>query len=169
LFSTDQVKLSKVLKNVKGNYKDKAVQSIRSITTNLNDFLDMNGDAGFFMNDLFSFLARENSIFMMENSDIQDIEELSRKKYHSWEWNFGYSPSYTFLYGIDEDDIKVEATLTVEKGIITNIKISGEESIQKYIPFFCGIPHREDEIVKKINDLVDSESAREKLKKMLAL
>jgi lipoate---protein ligase len=45
----------------------------------------------------------ENSFYQLNENDILAIEKLSTEKFKTWEWNFGYSPKYTFRNEVEID------------------------------------------------------------------
>jgi lipoate-protein ligase A len=67
-----------------------------------------------------------NSTYILNENDHQEIEKLSVEKFNTWEWNFGYSPKYSFKneLAIDGKILKIE--MNVQKGIIMECLISGD-------------------------------------------
>ncbi|MBR5543458.1 MAG: lipoate--protein ligase [Oscillospiraceae bacterium] len=86
---------------------------------------------------------------------IKKAEKLADEKYRTWEWNFGYSPKYTFAKSEKFDAGIVEVSFEVSDGKITAVKFSGDffgmkdvEDIEKAL---CGVPHREETISDVLN------------------
>lgn len=86
---------------------------------------------------------------------IKKAEKLADEKYRTWEWNFGYSPKYTFTKSEKFDAGIVEVSFEVSDGKITAVKFSGDffgmkdvEDIEKAL---CGVPHREETISDVLN------------------
>jgi len=165
LYSADMIYLSKALDITKGKFKDKAVQSVRSKTTNIIDFLDEKKDAFAFMLGLYNFFASKNKKYDLSKRDINSIKKLSLEKYQSWEWNFGYSPSYSFSNDIVKNNTILKAKIHVEKGIIKKALLSGDQEVEYLSNYLTGIYHREKDIAcklsvnnvcrQKINTIVD--------------
>jgi len=63
--------------------------------------------------------------YQFSNSDIQQINKLVKDKYSTWDWNFGYSPKYSFEKSIRIDNSYIDIEMNVEKGFIKNLRIQG--------------------------------------------
>jgi len=63
---------------------------------------------------------------MLTDGDWKQIEEISKNKYQTWEWNFGKSPkanisnSHRFPVGT------IDVRLNVNRGVIEDVKIFGD-------------------------------------------
>lgn len=116
LFSSKLDDLRSALK-VNGSYTDKAVASVPSSVTNIQDHLENNMSASEFMIALVKKLIDQEDCELAEisKSDKKAIQLLMDKKYNQWEWNLGASPNYTFHKG----DIK----FSVSKGTVTESSI----------------------------------------------
>jgi len=153
LFSSVITDLSLALKVNPLKFKDKAVQSIRSRVTNISEHLAEKMDITYFSSLVLNhILTRYPDPVMYEftNKDIGEINKLRDEKYSQWEWNFGYSPTYTFKKLIRTKGGNIEFHINVEKGIIHDIKIFGDffhrydiDTIEKAL---TGIRHDPDEI-----------------------
>ena len=62
----------------------------------------------------------------MNENDIQSIEKLSTEKFTTWEWNFGYSPKYSFKNVVEIEGKYLKIDMLVERGLIIEVEISGE-------------------------------------------
>ena len=131
LFDSDLNELNEAIRVIPGRYVDKSVQSVRSRVANVSDFLPEPISFGDFKSKLELYLK---SFFQQElqkkdrDFDISDhhlsdeqigtVREIAREKYATWEWNYGYSPDYTFSGSnrIGEDEVRLR--LIVKKGII---------------------------------------------------
>jgi lipoate-protein ligase A len=69
---------------------------------------------------------QENSFYVLNENHIQSIEKLSTEKFKTWEWNFGYSPNYSFKNEVEIDGKILTIRLVVEKGIIVEAEIEGD-------------------------------------------
>ena len=128
LFSADLDRLSESLKTNSGRYSDKAIKSLRSEVTNLCDRL-AGQDVGGFTGELMAFVRgsdpRSNAGYEFSAGDLAEIERLVADKYSSWDWNFGYSPKYSFENSISHAGHTFSVRFEVEHGIIKNFSISG--------------------------------------------
>ena len=130
LFSAELDRLSEALRVRAGLYRDKAIKSLRSLVANLGDYLggrmDIDTFAGAFMSYIKGLYAAESADYEFTPGDIEEIDRLIDEKYSSWEWNFGYSPKYSFAKETVISGIPVSVELEVERGIIKEIRVSGE-------------------------------------------
>ena len=163
LFNSEMSVLNDALKINPLKYKDKAVKSNRSRVINLSEYLpeEMTTE------NLKQLLIKEimvsyedASIYNLTNEDISKVQELSTKKYQTWDWNFGFSPKYSYQHAIKIPAGYIEIHLDVEKGgTITKAKIFGDffasNPIEELEEQFIGITH-ETEFIKAVlekNDL----------------
>jgi lipoate---protein ligase len=154
LFSSHMPDLAAALNADPLKFKDKAVKSVRSRVTNISEHLKKP------INVLqFAALIQDHIVEkypdakMVELSalDHDNIYELVRTKYNTWEWNFGYSPNYNFRKIIrTEKSGTIEFDLDVHNGTIQHIKIFGDyfskfdtEDIETAL---TGVGHQEDAI-----------------------
>lgn len=156
LFSSSSDVISKVLNVSEEKIKSKGVKSVKSRVTNISEHINLPIDSREFKERLASFVVKnyENC----QEYDIQGltdkINELSRKKYETWEWNFGYSPKYDFCEKKRFPFGSVEVNLHIEDGIIKNAKIYGDFFSKKNVDEFCaklsGAKHKKEEIEQKL-------------------
>jgi lipoate---protein ligase len=98
LFNSDLENLGQAIKVVPGKYESKAVQSNRSPVANISQLLKTPMTTAEFIRFLLGVQLEnpENSFYQLSENDILAIEKLSTEKFKTWEWNFGYSPKYSF-------------------------------------------------------------------------
>ncbi|MCX6236364.1 MAG: lipoate--protein ligase [Bacteroidia bacterium] len=139
LFNTDLNKLSTALKNNAQRYIDKSIKSLRSKVTNISYYLDNLISIEDFSKTLFQKIVwKTSNPFIQPINDIEtaSINQISKEKFETWDWIYGYSPKYLFRNSFDISDLKVILEMQVEKGIIrsenTNI-ILGENTIYQHI------------------------------------
>ncbi len=124
LFDADLERLGRCLYVDLLRYMDKAVKSVRSEVVNTRDLLETDMEREAFYSFIFRYIvdSDENNI---ENgftrSEVEAIETLSRSKFASWEWNYGYSPKYT----VERELEGLRIVTTVEKGKIVDIGFDG--------------------------------------------
>ncbi len=127
LFSSDLEGLRQALDASPDLYQDKAVQSVRSRTANIRDFLDREMDISAFRRQLLGFIQRAfpgSERVEFRQAEIHWIETLAREKYSLWKWNIGYSPRYRLEREFILGQLKLRAELEVEKGRIKTISLS---------------------------------------------
>ena len=128
LFNSDLENLGQAIKVTPGKYEGKAVQSNRSPVANISQFLKTPMTTSEFIQFLLGVQLenRENSLYNLNENDIQTIEKHSSEKFRTWEWNFGYSPKYIFSNHVEIEGKSLSIRLVVEKGIIVEAEIGGD-------------------------------------------
>ncbi len=128
LFNSDLKNLGQAIKVIPGKYESKAVQSNRSPVANISSFLKGKLTVEEFMQFLLGVQLEkpDNVYYDLNETDIQKIELLVEEKFKTWEWNFGYSPKYTFKNEIEIGGKILKIGMNVQKGIIVEIKIEGD-------------------------------------------
>lgn len=124
--------LSACLKVKEGCYTDKAVKSIRAKVANLSQFRpDINVEI---LIEKFSEVM-EGHISHFSSQEVASIQQLSREKFSSWDWVWGYSPFYTYRrHSTPWGDVLLE----VEKGRIIHANIEKQPHWNKQLE---GLPH----------------------------
>jgi lipoate---protein ligase len=167
LFDADLTHLTHAIKAAEENFESKAVKSIRSTVVNISSLLDYNLAREDFTEMLKKYLSAYYNItdvYQFDQSDIRAIEKLSEEKYKTWEWNFGYSPSYTFRNHGSVHNVPISVELRVARGKIENaeLKVNGD-SADSFAKAIVNEPHNPDRMRKLLqqqnfhhfNDLPD--------------
>lgn len=128
LFNSDLKNLGQAIKVAPGKYESKAVQSNRSPVANISQFLKTPMTTSEFIQFLLAVQLEnvENSLYNLNENDLPAIEKLSAEKFKTWEWNFGYSPKYTFKNEVEIEGKLLKIEMQVEKGKISDLKIGGD-------------------------------------------
>ncbi len=129
LFDTQLDMLNNALKADTDKFHDKAVQSVRSKVTNILPHLDEKISIEEFVKYLFeSYMHQTADTFpyQFSNADLKRVNHLARHKYNTWEWIYGYSPSYGFTNKIETDNREMGIGLDVENGFIRSASITGD-------------------------------------------
>ncbi|NVO03230.1 MAG: lipoate--protein ligase [Bacteroidetes bacterium] len=154
LFSSDISNLGKALADNSIHYIDNAVKSNRSEVTNIMNYLSSEINISDFEELIIGHINYEfldfEEYFLTEN-DYEKIEILIDQKYSQWEWNYGYSPNYTFNKKLKKDFGSIEIYLGVEKGIIVEANIETNilnlEDSSKLEERLIGSPHSYSEVL----------------------
>lgn len=146
LFDSKLETLEKAITPPKYSISDKAVKSVRATVTNLLPLIKEIDTIEDFRNSLITFLMNHLSIkeeYNLTPTDNEEITKLAETKYNTWEWNFGYSPSYTIENSWDDASIN----MIVEKGIIKEIEITGKiKSRDMVTNLLTGLPVNKESI-----------------------
>jgi lipoate-protein ligase A len=159
LFSADLDMLNHAIRVLPGKFHDKAVKSVRSAVTNINDLIVPSITFMQFTERLYEYLVSklENTeISSFSAEEINSIAHLAKEKYSTWDWIFAYSPGYTLTKTVFWNGAMLTITLTIEKGVITTCKLVSKEN---------------DELVLQINERLtgtkyDLKTTRELLTEM---
>ncbi|WP_321319703.1 lipoate--protein ligase [Labilibaculum sp.] len=161
LFSSDLNRLNQLLKVNPLKFKDRGIRSIRSKVTNISEYLSnsmsIDNFAQLILTDLTTKFPDAKE-FELSAIDIEKIEALMAEKYNNWEWNYGYSPNYTFekLSNFSEGSI-LEISIKVEKGIIRNLELFGnclvENQNSSFESILIGNYHDKNTIAKILKEL----------------
>lgn len=160
LFSSDLKRLNELLKVNPLKFQDRGVRSIRSKVTNITDYLSSQFSIDQFADcilDEVKLKFPEARQFELSESDKANIDILISEKYANWEWNYGYSPNYTFekLSNFSGGRI-LEVKMKIEKGLIKNVSFDGncilKESISSFESEICENHHLKDSVLKLITD-----------------
>lgn len=161
LFSSDLKRLNQLLKVNPLKFTDRGVRSIRSRVTNISEYLSSPISISEFANKViqeFALTYPNSNLFSFSDEDITTIENLKIDKFQTWEWNYGYSPNYKFekICNYPAGQI-LEIEMQIEKGIITELNISGNciktKDFHCFIETIKGSNHINSLIYNKLNDI----------------
>jgi lipoate-protein ligase A len=158
LFSSTMKNVSEALKIHPLKYQDKAVKSIPKRVTNISDHLPSPLSIEEFTNKVMEHIIASTEgcqLYSFTPEDLIAIGKIRDEKYATKEWNYGYSPNYSFQKTIKTLGGMLEMNLDVEKGIIQKVKIFGDffnqketEEIERALE---GIAHDEESIRKALS------------------
>lgn len=174
LFSSSMETLAEVLYVDTGKYNDRAIKSVRAKTANISDFMnvDMRIEefADFLMDHIQQSFA-EAERYRFSQSDIVAIEKLVTQKYTTWDWNFGYSPSYYFTRKAEINGESITVDIAVDKGLLSSLKLSGDSFLSdQWIDIeqkLVGLRHNPDELTQILEQMGLEENLSEELLKLL--
>jgi len=160
LFSSDIVNLSDALISKPIKFSDKAVKSVSSRITNISEYLQESLSVIDFKNKIFEYISRaeeDKVITTLDNQEIEEISNLVKTKYETWQWNFGQSPKYNFYNEKKFSAGTIELSIDVEKGVMKHIRIFGdffgEENIEEIEKALIGKKHNNEEIHSVIDNI----------------
>ncbi len=159
LFNSSLNKLGQSIKVTPGKFQGKAVQSNRSEVTNILPFLKnkltINEFNSFLMN--YQIGRPGSSSYAFDEREKLAIQKLADEKFTTWEWNFGYSPKYTFHNVCLIKGKILKSELKVERGYINGAVISGDyysNSQSEWLnKAFIGMKHTYNDLRTKIQEI----------------
>lgn len=131
LFSAQLDRLNKAIRGQELLFADKAVKSVRSTVTNITGLLDRPLSLDDFRQGIIDHMKAVSGNWntaVLSGTDVEAIESLAQEKYTSWEWNFGYSPRFTYEKGILLNGQTVVVTVSVKHGLIEGIHATGDHT-----------------------------------------
>jgi lipoate---protein ligase len=139
LFNTDLEILEKATSGRNELFNDKAVNSVRAKVSNIIDLLEDEISIHQFTRLFNEFIMHNFHDYFedkLNDEEVKTIRQLAKKKYRSFEWNYGYSPDYEFnerwVYNEDE----YSARLHVKGGIIQQVDITGPATASELLDQF---------------------------------
>ena len=161
LYNSNLESLGQAIKVVPGKYESKAVQSNRSPVVNISSFLKNRISIDEFIRFLLDFqiIKNEACFYELTGTDIENIQQLSEEKFRTWEWNFGYSPKYSFQNELEIDGREFLIRLKVVKGLISEVEIGGDyfsENITRQLSeFLQGKKHFFEDVQQALKEVLD--------------
>jgi lipoate-protein ligase A len=153
--------ISSSLNNLRGalhsnpeNYLDKAIKSVRSKVTNLREYLPKDTTIESFRNHLIEHIFAtfpDIRTYEYSDKDLKFIHQLVDQKYSTWEWNFGYSPKFTFKNSGKINGDVIDLEITIDKGIIQNITVNlNNNPVSGIANFLSGVRYSEETVRQKL-------------------
>lgn len=143
LFDTNLEALRTSLTPVK-KYTTKALESVRSEVTNIKPLIQNAINENQFIEMLLNWMINhypKSENYTLSDEESTAIDELVNRKYNTWEWNYGYSPAYSFEIHLNNETVILQA----KNAIISEIN-SDSDQLLHYFQSLIDKPHREQEI-----------------------
>ncbi|TAF66040.1 MAG: lipoate--protein ligase [Cytophagales bacterium] len=122
IVSALQVKADKI--------ESKGIKSVRSRVANISEFLKepltMEQFKAYLLEQIFQTTLDKIPKALLTEQDWKAIEELSKQKYQTWEWNYGRSPEFDIQRVNRFDFGQIDARMQVKEGSIIQIKFYGD-------------------------------------------
>lgn len=154
LYSADISKIVGALNVNEAKINSKGIKSIRSRVTNIIDHCDEKFDVLEFKDRLAQSFGLEE--YKLTEQDIVVTQKLADEKYSTWEWNYGYSPKYTFSNCLRFDGGTMEVYLQIDQGIISDARLFGDffgtGNVADVENALKGVRHNNDDIKKALEE-----------------
>lgn len=174
LFDSNLKNLDESIRPTAKTINDKAVKSVRSVVTNIREHLSENISNSIFKSKFEKYILNHLSINIIKDiseADKNQIEGLATEKYKTWDWTFGYSPTYTFETSLYSDSEAVKITIKVAKGLIESIQIIDDQienqAINKLLEKLVGLPHHPVDLDPYLRTITNHETEINLIKKLL--
>lgn len=150
LFDSNPEMISGALRVNAEKFRSKSIKSVVSRVGNIRESLDVDMTMEEFWAFLRTHLRGQIAEAELTKEDLEAIDDLKKKKYNTWEWNYGRSPAYDVVNKKWLDGGTVEVHLSAEHGCITDIKFYGDflsrKNLNEIIAALIGKPLRRNEM-----------------------
>ncbi len=159
LFSSDMTRIANALRVSEQKIESKGIKSVQSRVANIADFLPVPMGLDEFRRRFLAFMCAQNpdmEEYQFADAELEEIEALCRSKYSTWEWNYGYSPKYTFRKSKKFPSGLVHVELdAADSGIIQNVKFYGDyfskRDVSEVEEKLRGVAHRADAVASVLD------------------
>ena len=120
--------VSEALRVKTAKFDSKAVKSVRSWVTTINEQAPAPIAMENFKDALKQCAFASGSLepYTLSDEDLRNVESLRAEKYATWEWNYGFSPAYDMRREMKFPAGLVTACLSAEKGRIKAVRFYGD-------------------------------------------
>lgn len=160
MLQTDLDVVTQALRVNKAKIESKGIKSIRSRVANIAEFLNKPIAMEEFVSHLLSSIFKGGSVseYVLTDKDWIGIDEISRERYSSWDWNYGKSPRFNVSHHQRFEGVgTIDLRLQVDKGIVQSVKIFGDffgtDDVLELEALLTGVPFSRPEIDKAIRDV----------------
>ena len=129
LYQSNLATLGNAIRVVPGKYVGKAVQSNRSIVANIADFMKEAIPIAQFIEKIMEHQLNSSpncKMHQFSSDDHSKISKLAKEKFETWEWQFGYSPAYSFINKVQLASGTLSINAEIEKCRFTKVRIEGD-------------------------------------------
>lgn len=129
LYDSDLSVVSDALKVSSDKYTSKGFRSVSSRVTNIRPYLPEDMSIESFKNSLRSYMLTNNEgkVYHLTENDLDIIEDIQSKRYQSWDWTYGSSPTYCVKRKRRLEQCGIlELFLNVEAGKIKDVQCYGD-------------------------------------------
>ena len=164
LFNSDLSVVSQALQVDIQKIQAKGIKSVRSRVTNISEHIPEEIDLETFRSLLLEHILQEESgeEYLFNNKDLAAIDSIANVRYRTWDWNFGHSPECTIHKKKRFEGCgTVEAFITLEHGLIVDVKFAGDffsvKEPEALTSLLIGLKPDTENYKKAIKDILISE------------
>ena len=129
MFNSDLSVVAEVLDVSADKFQSKAAKSVKARVTNIAPYLPEGFTLAQFKTLLLKYILKTEDIqpYVFSDAELAAIEKIQRERYDKWEWNYGFSPSYSVEKSRRFDGCgKIEVHMNTEDGTITDLQFFGD-------------------------------------------
>ncbi|MBN1183948.1 MAG: lipoate--protein ligase [Bacteroidales bacterium] len=159
LFNANLNNLQEALNVNLDKFSDKAVSSRRAQVANISEYLEQPISIEDFMDEIITRVTIDfdtNYERNFNSGEMRRIEDLVKNKYSTWQWNFGYSPKYTYTSKFKS----ISFSLEVSKGLIEQLSFSKGSEFDSDLEIaeriLVSVPHFPGEIKNRLKEQLKS-------------
>ncbi len=156
LFDTDLEALVRALSVDDEKIISKGIQSVRQRVTNIAEHLQTKMTSLEFKEAMLGGLLKGMETYDLSQKDIENVMEIKRAQFDTWEWNFGNNPKFNRTKEKRFAGGKLCVQAFVESGKIADIRFFGDffakEGIEEMAKKLVGCPYKEGDINKALQD-----------------
>lgn len=155
LFSSRLDDLREALKKGDARFESRSVPSNRSSVVNLGEMMPGIGSTYNLKERLTSFLEEYfpgSGFYQVTNSEKEAFRKLAEEKYRKKEWTYGYGPPYVMHNEVVIGEEISVVTISVEKGIIVECRVTGSAEGEKLSKALTGKFHCWKEVDQSISE-----------------
>ena len=153
MFDSDLTVLGQALNVSRDKIESKGIKSVRSRVTNIREHMEQPIEI-----EEFWKILRENmclgdhvKTYELTSQDLEQIEQIRKDRYGTWEWNWGNSPACSIRKERRIEGCgKVQVFMQVKKGCIEDCQFFGdffgEGATDRLLNELKGLPLKEDKI-----------------------
>ncbi|MBE7047769.1 MAG: lipoate--protein ligase [Ruminococcaceae bacterium] len=164
LYNVEKNHLADALRVSNEKIQSKGIQSVRSRVTNIEPYLREPLSPEEFIRQFADFLIKNTPNCQYYDIGVHRaaIQKLRDEKYATWDWNFGYSPAYTFVRREKFCFGSVEVHMDIgPQSVIHDLRLYGDffskKPVSQLTEKLCGICHEEKAIENALSSLLISD------------
>jgi lipoate-protein ligase A len=133
LFDTNLENMLRAINPRQVKIESKSVQSVRSFVTNIREHLPEAMDIAQLRQALLTGIFGQGDVpmYVLSDSDWEQIREIATQRYMTWDWNYGRSPAFNIQKSEKLDVGTLDVRIDVANGRIQSLKIFGDFSGQQ--------------------------------------
>ena len=126
MYDVDIETLTHVLDVPGSKLQSKGISSVKSRVTNLKEHLPQFKSLDELQEKLLKILAAGDAKMELTDSQVAEIQRMAEEKFSTWEFIYGKSHEADFVHGMELPCGKVEARISLYRGLIREITFQGD-------------------------------------------